>query len=187
LETNANYNFPPIECIHFDLDGVLAACVEMYHWHFNGVELTHEEASNAEFISHPEFWGNVEAFERNGGNWFYDLPLRVDAQEMVDEVRGLGIPMRILTATGRNYNHVTAQKVAWCERHFGIHPADITTVIKSEDKGEYAKPGHVLIDDSQRSIGAWLSGGGIGILHKTAASTMPTLRKLVKFVGLARR
>jgi len=45
------------------------------------------------------------------------------------------------------------------------------------EKAQFAKGGNILIDDSQSNITAWKAAGGVGILHRDAATTIAAVKK----------
>jgi len=47
------------------------------------------------------------------------------------------------------------------------------------EKARYAQGGNILIDDSQSNITAWEAAGGVGILHRDAATTIAAVKKLI--------
>ncbi len=46
------------------------------------------------------------------------------------------------------------------------------------NKKQYSKENSILIDDLKVTIDEWNAGGGIGILHTSAASTIEQLKEL---------
>lgn len=164
-----------IKTAHIDLDGVMADFDLQYQNLFGVHPKTHDNKT---------LWGNIKAYEAKGGRWFYDLPLMPDARDLWEEMNSKGVKIRILTATGWNYDHVTKQKVAWCEKHFGIPRDVITTVRKSEDKAGFATPNCVLIDDSERSVLPWIKAGGHGILHVNAETSLAHFDGIAETHGL---
>ena len=52
------------------------------------------------------------------------------------------------------------------------------TLAQAYAKQNYAAPNHILIDDRKSNIDQWISQGGIGILHTSAADTIQQLKKL---------
>ncbi len=70
-----------------------------------------------------------------------------------------------------------ADKRSWVAAHLspGLH---VETVIGGPNKGRYAQPGHILIDDTERNVLAWEAAGGTGILHRNVAETIEICRSL---------
>ena len=52
------------------------------------------------------------------------------------------------------------------------------TLAQARNKQNYAAPNHILIDDRESNIEQWISQGGIGILHTSAADTISKLKEL---------
>jgi hypothetical protein len=48
----------------------------------------------------------------------------------------------------------------------------------AKNKQDYSEEGAILIDDRADTIKEWNAGGGIGILHTSAANTIQQLKKL---------
>lgn len=150
--------------IFVDLDGVLFAfspTVEKYL---------------GKTYSNSECWKLVNAYE---GGWFRQLPLMPDAKELWEFVNSLGMPVKILTATGHNYEDVSRQKEDACQDKLGIHYSDVITVPSGLDKGEFARADRILIDDTEEVIKMWQQCGGIGILHTDTASTIEKLKNIL--------
>lgn len=153
--------------IYVDLDGVLAD-FELRLFELYGVRV-HE-------IEDSELWGYVTEYDADN-EWFFDLPMMADAQELWDYVKKYN--PRILTATGRAGDRAADQKKRWVAKHLGIPAERVIAVRRSEVKGEYASPGAILIDDNlNRSIKAWTDNCGIGIHHVNARMTIAQLKAL---------
>ncbi len=154
-----------MKIIHLDLDGVLAD--------FDG----HYSKLYGAKLGDRELWNNINS----NPTYFLDLPPMKDAYELLKYVHARKDfeYVRILTATGWRYEHVSKQKVAWCMKQWGIDPNFVTTVRKSEHKALYANPSAILVDDTDRSINAWVAAGGIGILHTSTEQTIKELKEIV--------
>jgi hypothetical protein len=109
---------------------------------------------------------------------FLDLPKMPDMDLLINYVKTTGVYWEILTCSGNvNRLKVMRDKIAWIKKH--IHPMPVVTgTLKGKHKGIYAAPGHVLIDDRQDNIHAWVMNGGQGILHKNAECTIKRLKLL---------
>jgi hypothetical protein len=83
----------------------------------------------------------------------------------------------ILTAAGNPAYGAEEQKRRWVPWVIGSD-IKVNVTRKSADKAQYATPNSILIDDQEKSIKPWIAAGGIGILHKSAASTIEELKKL---------
>jgi hypothetical protein len=163
-----------IKTVHVDLDGTVADFGKHYADHFKAI--AHREDIKV-------LWKNINQYDAAGGRWFYDIPPMEDAAILFDGLQSRGVEIRILTATGWNYEHGTQQKVDWCARHFGIKRQDVVTVRKSEDKGRFATPNCVLIDDYDRSIDSFRASGGHVIKHYNAVASLAHLDQLIDSFG----
>ena len=54
---------------------------------------------------------------------------------------------------------------------------NLTNVLDSSSKKNYAKKDSILIDDRISNINDWNAAGGIGILHTSTATTLDKLSK----------
>lgn len=89
------------------------------------------------------------------------------------------MPVNILGSTARAefLNELTRQKTIWLRR-YDINFNTIFVPGKSL-KQHYAKPGRVLIDDTQINITQWNDNGGIGILHTSWDDTIVQINNLL--------
>lgn len=71
----------------------------------------------------------------------------------------------------------TQGKKEWLKRELGQKTADYA-IITAGKKYEFAKPGSILIDDSEKHIKEFKEKGGLAILHKSADETIKQLKKL---------
>jgi hypothetical protein len=150
--------------LYVDLDGVLADFDKQYDLIF-GMESRNDKK---------QFWKNVDAAEE----WFFHLPPMEDAQELFDYVSKHTFGFKILTATGYNYEKHSAQKRAWCKKHFNIEPENVITVVSGATKAQYAESRYdILIDDRLKAIDPWRLAGGTGILHTDAKTTIQQLKE----------
>jgi hypothetical protein len=95
------------------------------------------------------------------------LPLLPDARELYDAVAHL--EPTILTGCPAG-GWAEPQKVAWAGVHFPGVPM-ITCL--SRDKREHCRPGDVLVDDYAKYRSLWEEAGGVFILHRSAAESIP--------------
>jgi hypothetical protein len=63
-------------------------------------------------------------------------------------------------------------------REHGIH-YPINLVPGKRLKRQYAKPDHLLIDDTGQNIDQWREDGGIGILHTDALTTIGIMKMYI--------
>ena len=122
-------------------------------------------ADNAE-----NFWGNADWLKDGKTLWNFIKPYNPT----------------LLTSVGNSLSSKLGRggkkgKERWVKRELGIKQLDrIIVVSSSGGKDKYANKNAILIDDSDKNIDAWKKAGGIGILHKTAVSTIFQLRKILK-------
>lgn len=103
---------------------------------------------------------------------FAELPLLPGALEMFHALSHNNI--YILTARPwpiGNFKTARIDKRDWVHKKLDQNLA-IKTIMGGGDKGRFAQPGHVLIDDLPRNIRNWEKKGGIGILHKSPKETL---------------
>jgi hypothetical protein len=88
-----------------------------------------------------------------------------EADILMEYLRGLDVPLAILTALPRRSSipDAEADKRAWVKHWVGDIEFNIGPYAK--DKQRFAGPGRVLIDDSELNIPQWRSRGGFGILY----------------------
>lgn len=124
-----------------------------------------------------KMWAAVRRYIVGGGRFWYDMEPMADSQILMDHLKSLGIPFKILTAGGDEPS-AELDKIEWFAlRYPGV---EVVVVHKSGDKAAYASPSTVLIDDREKSITPWEAAGGIGILHKSAEDTIRQLTDILK-------
>jgi 5'(3')-deoxyribonucleotidase len=126
-----------------------------------------------------DFWYHVNEYEKSGGRFFYEIPPMPYARELISMARNSGLEVRILTATGNNFESVSEQKISWYLHNFQIPAEHIILVPHSEDKARCCSPGDILIDDSMRSIVPWIAAGGIAVQHCDFDSTRKEFYKIL--------
>lgn len=70
-------------------------------------------------------------------------------------------------------NWAPKQKQAWVAAKLGRHVPLITCLAR--EKGRYASPGDVLVDDTPANAASWEAAGGVFVLHTDAVSTIAKL------------
>jgi hypothetical protein len=109
-----------------------------------------------------EFWSTMD-WEQGG-------------QKLVKEVLRLDIHTEILTAGKGSTANIGKQE--WLsQNNLGNLPFNI--VERGLDKGEYANPNKILIDDKIENINEFTARGGIGIHHYDANNTIKILQSLI--------
>lgn len=159
--------------IHLDMDGVLVD--------FENGFREHTGRSLNSFKDSGEFWKFAEKYD----HLYADLPMMPDAQRLIYNVRNIareyGFQVEILTAipSMTAMPHVTADKERWIKR-WCPYGWKFKTGPHAVHKQLHAKPGDILIDDKARNIDQWVTAGGTGILHTSAANTVKELKRIVK-------
>jgi hypothetical protein len=105
------------------------------------------------------------------GDFFESLPPLDDGiNELWPFLNDAGVPVHILSAPirGREGTRPAEDgKRAWCARYLSPVPESII-IVDAVDKARWAMPDgnvNLLVDDKAKTIDAWNSLGGIGILH----------------------
>lgn len=155
--------------IYLDMDGVIA---DFDHAYIKRFGITPAEADQGK-----EFYKHFDEFiaERD----FANLPLMQDAQILLNFLDSTGIPVEILSSTSSEKRHdaIAPQKTEWLLKHGIIYP--INLVPGKRHKRTYAKPDHLLIDDTAQNIDQWRTDGGIGILHTDALTTIGIMKMYI--------
>jgi hypothetical protein len=122
-----------------------------------------------------------ETIHRSEPKWFLNLPMFPGAHELITYLLdNCGkFDSAILTAMSKkNIVSCAAQKQAWFRNYWNT-ALPVITCLRSH-KQDYAQPGHVLIDDWPKNVDQFRKKGGIGILHKSAESTIAQLKEIFK-------
>lgn len=157
-----------IERIYLDMDGVIADFTTRYK------DL---------FKMHPREAENYQKF-----NTFFDefietkqfetLDLMPGAMALINALKASSVPVEILSSTANQekYEPISAQKVVWLEKD--DIPFVQNFVPGKRHKKNWAKPNHIIIDDTKSIIDDWQQAGGIAIWHQDVPSTLDVLAKL---------
>lgn len=148
--------------IYLDCDGVLADFDSAAHKLFGMTGEQYEDKYGSK-----QFWTKLE-----GANFFLDLPLMPDAQELYEGVKHLN--PTILTGCPRG-EWAQPHKVLWARKHFPLVPV---ITVKSINKNLYCVPGDILVDDITRYRDRWLEKGGIYVHHTSAADSLRQIREI---------
>lgn len=71
-------------------------------------------------------------------------------------------------------------KKEWIRTRWPILHKNFNIGPHAVDKQNFAKPGHILIDDSHLNIPQWNAAGGFGILHTSAAQSLEQLNRFLE-------
>jgi hypothetical protein len=155
--------------IYLDMDGVLTDFEKRYD------ELYGIRPSQIKDRS-VHFWKHFETFILSGQ--FKTLDKHKDADKLLHFVHELRVPVEILSSSGGGKHHefVTAQKEAWLSNNGITYKANI--VPGGSKKTEYAKPWHILVDDTPHVVEKYRAAGGTAVLHYDIDVTLKELARL---------
>jgi 5'-nucleotidase len=155
--------------IYLDMDGVIADFDRHYRELY---KMSPKEADDKKAFY--KLFDHFIATEQ-----FAKLPMMQNAKLLLEFLNGTGVPVEILSSTASEKRHdaIAPQKTEWLLKH-GIH-YPINFVPGKRLKRTFAKPEHLLIDDTSVNIDQWRENGGIGILHKDALTTIDTLKMYI--------
>ena len=145
--------------IFLDMDGVVAD--------FEGMLELHGGYPRGTDWNDDTLWTVVNKIP----NFWSHMPLMPDAKILWNAVKDLN-PV-FLTAPSRFDSRSKPGKLAFVAKHFGNVPVIFS---RAQEKWHYAKPGDILVDDTERNIKDWRSHGGIGIMHKNANSSVAKIK-----------
>jgi len=155
--------------VYLDMDGVIADFDKQYKELYR---MSPKEADDKK-----EFYKLFDNFIETGQ--FAKLDMTQDAKILLQFLDSTGIPVEILSSTASEKRHdaIAPQKTEWLREH-GIH-YPINLVPGKRLKRQYAKPDHILIDDTTQNIDQWREDGGIGILHTDALTTIGIMKMYI--------
>ncbi len=155
--------------VYLDMDGVIADFDKKYKELYR---MSPKEADDKK-----EFYKLFDNFIETGQ--FAKLDMTQDAKILLQFLDSTGIPVEILSSTASEKRHdaIAPQKTEWLREH-GIH-YPINLVPGKRLKRQYAKPDHLLIDDTGQNIDQWREDGGIGILHTDALTTIGIMKMYI--------
>ena len=155
--------------IYLDMDGVLTDFDKEYEKMF-GVRPDGVAARTRHFYDNWDEFVTSKAFTRLDKHKFAD--------ELLNFVRGLNVPVEILSSSGGEKYHdlVVSHKSEWLKSNGIDYKPNI--VPGGKKKAEFANPWHILIDDTEHVIEWYRKAGGTAILHKDISDTLAQLSKL---------
>lgn len=150
--------------IYCDMDGVLVDFNKGYK-DLTGIDTSkYVKGDN-------NFWAPID---EAGAEWWANLDWMPDGLRLWNHIKRhdpfiLSSPSR--SSTSR------VGKEAWCKINIPNQYRKLLLYPRHE-KQRFAAPNHILIDDMPSTIKEWNDKGGIGILHKSAVTTILTLKAL---------
>lgn len=115
-----------------------------------------------------EFWKRIYSVP----DFFYVLEPMRDAYELVNAVKHLN-PIILTGKPSGEWG--SEQKLRWRDKYF---PDLEMIVCPSREKIKHAKPGDVIVDDWEKWRHLWIEGGGIWVMHTSAADSIQQLKDL---------
>lgn len=106
-----------------------------------------------------------------------DMEWTYDGKKLWNFIKNKNV--HILTAVIRDGNEGKKGKEEWIAKNLGFQYIPYTHIVFREQKKDYARPNHILIDDKPLNIREWEATGGIGILHKSTARTIKKLKEIL--------
>lgn len=155
---------PRFDLVFLDMDGVLsdfqgAAC--KLHQKLSPSELASKNTwppcewnmPKVFGLSKEKFWGKIDETP----NFWHDMPMMPHCLDVLGVARGIADSVRVLT-TPHDHAECYAGKFEWCRRVLNITP------YLCREKHLLARPGRLLIDDSDENCDAFRAAGGSAIL-----------------------
>lgn len=163
-----------IETIVFcDLDGVLV------DWN-KGYKNVSGGMSEDEFKAKYGGAASLNLLKQYGVSWWINLEWMPDGKKLWEYIQNNFLRYKVLTAVGKpgEWSSMAKKgKYIWMKNNLPDLPQRNQIVVGSKsEKKNYARPGHILIDDTPGNIRDWITNGGIGILHENALSTIQKLK-----------
>jgi len=159
--------------IFVDLDGVLTDFDKNIQDGFLR-EFNKENGTNIkDGFEFEDEYGSIELWKRVGKlgiEFWSEMPWMKDGKKLWNYIKEYDT--EVLTKPSKQKICKQGKQI-WCKRELGN---DVKVNI-SNNKYEYSKPNHILIDDLEKNINSWIDAGGIGILHKNTEDTIKKLKK----------
>ena len=159
--------------IYCDMDQVLADFL-------GGAEkVLGKSYTNKNYWMRDDAGDKKELLQKKSPNFFKNLNWMPDGKKLWNFIQNH--EPRILSAFPSWNKNAKKDKASWVNRHLGVS-SDKVHLVKRTEKRRYAvsKKGqpNILIDDHPKNITEWNAAGGIGILHRSADSTIKKLKKM---------
>jgi len=153
--------------IYCDMDSVLTDFNKQFEILFNAD--SHETEAKYGKSYHWNLIGKA------GEEFWSKMPWMPDGKQLWSFIKKY--PTEILSAPSKD-NTSRIGKKKWVATNLG--GAVKVNLAFKVDKQKFAGPNNILIDDMPNNIAQWKAAGGIGILHKSAGSTISQLKKILE-------
>jgi hypothetical protein len=150
--------------LYCDLDGVLCDFERRFE-DLTGLPPKEYKDINGQ----DEFW---KAVDEEGVGFWAGMPWMPDGEQLWKFIRPLK-PTLLSSPSWDNSSRLG--KRLWVKRNT---PDTKLILAFRANKKQYSKENSILIDDLKATIDEWNAGGGIGILHTSATSTIEQLKEL---------
>ena len=151
--------------IHCDMDGVLCDFNKRFEEFGKMPPKEYESEYGVK-----QFWKLID--DEIGVRFWVGMSWMPDGKELWNFIKPFN--PTLLSAPSRN-NESRLGKRLWVRNHI---PGTKLILASRPNKQQYSDRNSILIDDMPRTIEEWDSGGGIGILHTSAASTIEQQKQL---------
>ena len=156
---------PPKYTLYCDMDGVLVDFEKRFEKYSGGLspnEYRDKYDLNA-------FWKLVDG---EGVGFWVGMPWMPDGEQLYNYIKP---NLYSLLSSPSFDNSSRLGKRLWVKKNI---PGTKLILASRANKQDYSREGAILIDDLKKTIDEWNSGGGIGILHTSTASTIKQLKEL---------
>ena len=151
--------------IYSDMDGVITDFDKRFMKYSKGIPPSQYESENGK----EAFW---DLITKEGVKFWVGMDWMPDGKTYWNYIKKYN-PI-LLSAPSREESSKLGKRL-WVKKNL---PGTKLMLAYAKDKQKEAAPNHILIDDRQSNIDEWIANGGIGILHKSAASTINALNKI---------
>jgi len=152
--------------IFSDMDGVLTDFNKSFKKYSDGIAPSDYEKKYGK----EKFWELIDGQGKVG--FWVGMPWMEDGKQYWDYIKNYDT--ELLSSPSRSATSRLGKRL-WVRNNM---PGVKLTLAQAAKKQNYAAPNHILIDDRKSNIDQWISQGGIGILHTSAADTISQLKKL---------
>jgi len=152
--------------IYSDMDGVLTDFDKSFEKYSEGIPPRNYEKK----FGKDKFWELIDGKGKVG--FWAGMPWMEDGKQYWDYIKDYDT--ELLSSPSRSSTSRLGKRL-WVKNNM---PGIKLTLAQAYAKQNYAAPNHILIDDRKSNIDQWISQGGIGILHTSAADTIQQLKKL---------